>query len=332
MPAISILLPFHGNQVFLSEAIDSVLDQTFSDWELLLINNNADDDTLKIAKMFKNKDSRIKLIAEQKQGIGFALNKGLEMASSELIARLDADDISLPLRLEKQYEFLKKNKDIAAIACKCEIFPKTQFNKGFQHFVSWQNEIITANEHAENRFIESPLAHPSIMFHKSLIEKYGAYTTADVPEDYELWLRWMHEGVKISKLEDVLLNWRDHEQRLSRTVSAYSANAFDKIRVEYLAALLRKNNIIERNIIICGTGKNSIRRSRMLQNEGIKIFAHTDVVKKSSWANYLYPNEAIGSENAYFINFISDREVRPRIIQWLHQHGKVSMRDYIMAA
>jgi hypothetical protein len=123
---------------------------------------------------------------------------------------MDADDISYPDRLQLQFEFFEKNPAIDVVASQTAFVSDIPGSEGFSIFVDWQNSIIRPEDHALYRFIESPLAHPTVMFRRKLIKKFGLYSTRAVPDDYEMWLRWMDHGVPFYKIPQPLLAWNDH--------------------------------------------------------------------------------------------------------------------------
>ena len=104
--------------------------------------------------------------------------------------------------------------------------------------MAWTNGLLTHEEIALARFVESPLAHPSVMFRRSLVERWGGYAEGAFPEDYELWLRWLDAGVRMEKLADPLLIWNDSPTRLSRRDPRYAAEAFYRVKARYLARWL----------------------------------------------------------------------------------------------
>ena len=119
-----------------------------------------------------------------------------------------------------------------------------------------------------NRFIESPFAHPSVMFRIGLLGSYGGYKNGDFPEDYELWLRLLENNVKMFKLDQVLLEWRDSKTRLSRNDKRYSLNGFQKVKAKYLKEWLAKNISPKIPIHCWGAGKNAKKQIRhLLQND-----------------------------------------------------------------
>ena len=146
------------------------------------------------------------------------------------------------------------------------VLPKSS---GYARYVKWINSLIFQEDIFVNRFVESPVAHPSVMFEKALVQQYGAYREGNFPEDYELWLRWMHKGVKFGKVNRPLLLWNDHPKRLSRKDARYASFSFYKIKAFYLAAWLKEKNI--REVAIWGGGKQSAKRAFLLENYDIKI-------------------------------------------------------------
>lgn len=185
-PKISVLLPFYRPGPALDEAVGSILSQGLGDFELLLIDNNADPGSREVAARRAAEDARIRLVHEARQGIAHALNAGLAHARGTYIARMDADDISRTGRLEKQAGFLDAHPEIGAVSSQTAFRSSVPKNEGYALFVDWQNGLITHEDHVLNRFVESPLAHPTIMFRKKLIDLYGPYDTGELPEDYEL--------------------------------------------------------------------------------------------------------------------------------------------------
>jgi glycosyltransferase involved in cell wall biosynthesis len=330
-PLVSIVLPFTNEKELLKEAVDSLIAQSFSDFELLLVDNSDDEKTRSIASAYS--DERIIRLNEPTRGIAFALNTGIRHARGTYIARMDADDIAHPRRLEFQLNYLEEHAQIGAVACRTGLFPATEDNEGFRLFVLWQNSLLSPADHYINRFIESPVAHPSMMFRKKLIEQLGYYSTDEVPEDYELWLRWMDNQIPIAKLEDELLHWRDREIRLSRTGSCYSEESFFEVKARYLKSHLEKNNISEnKEIIVCGGSKNNRWKIEVLKKHGIIVNAVTDVVSRNTAPLPFIPAEKLHEKkDVFIINLISKRDVRESIRRFLQSCGYTELEDFIMA-
>lgn len=330
---ISVILPFYNSGNELDKAIQSIVDQTYPHWTLILVSNNGSETGLNIALRHQAADKRIRLIKEPQQGIAFALNTGLHHANTEYIARMDADDVSHPERLAQQVAFLDSNLDIDVVSSQTTFDTQIAGSTGYSLFVDWQNSIITPDEHAISRFIESPLAHPSVMFRKSLTDKYGLYDTGPVPEDYELWLRWFDKDVKFHKLPDELLTWTDHPQRLSRNHENYSKEAFFNIKCQYLARWIKRTVPSNKKIIVCGSSRIGRKRADLLKELGVNIFGFTDVKKRPNRQVNFVPYQQITEPEPWFlINFIGRRGVGEAIRKHFTALGFTEGKDLILAA
>jgi hypothetical protein len=245
---------------------------------------------------------------------------------------MDADDVAHPERLQRQFEYLCANPGIGAAGCRTQVDPSTPENEGYRFFVDWQNSLITPEEHSTNRFIESPLAHPSMMMRKELFERHGDYSTDPLPEDYELWLRWMQAGVAIGKLPETLLTWRDRSERLSRNHRNYSEDAFFRTKAKYLKAWLDTNIAENRQVIVCGGSRHIRKRITVLQEAGIPVSAVTDVAERTSQELPFIPVKDLPSyRRSFIISLISKRDVREDIRTFLKSAGFLEMKDFVMA-
>src|SRR4030095_16648471 len=226
--SVSVLLPFYNPGEHFRDAIKSVLTQDFFDFELLLINNNSDKDSIELSRYEAENDSRVRILDVPEQGIAHALNFGLDHCKGEFIARMDADDICLQGRLRIQNDFLIQNPDIGLVGGLVRPISMEGHSDGMMNFISQSNNWISSEDIYKHRFIETPFIHPTVMFRKALIEKFGKYGVDNLPEDYELWLRWLSEGVKMSKVPVEVLAWRDHPSRLTRQHPDYNRESFRK--------------------------------------------------------------------------------------------------------
>ncbi|MEE4285302.1 MAG: glycosyltransferase family A protein, partial [Mariniphaga sp.] len=137
MPEVSVVLPYFNAENTLERAVESILSQTFPSFEILLVNNNSTDQSLTIAQYLAQKDSRIRLLNEPKQGVDHAMNCGLENSRGRFIARMDADDIAHPQRLEKQVRFLNENPGIGLVGSFVKYVSHNSGTGGFKRFVKW---------------------------------------------------------------------------------------------------------------------------------------------------------------------------------------------------
>lgn len=332
MPAISVLLPFRNAAYTVDDAITSIIAQTFTDWELLLIDNASTDESNTIAKRWAAKDERIHLIEEPNIGIAHALNTGLTHAQGDYIARMDADDGCHPERFAKQLAFLEEHPETGVLGTRTTFSTTVEKSSGMRWFTQWQNAILSPHDHYVKRFVDAPLAHPSVMFRRELVEQHGGYNTGPLPEDHELWLRWMDAGVHFVKLPEELLTWNDHAQRLSRTHANYSVDAFFTTKAKWLAQWI-KRTLDGRPAIIAGTSGMCRQRTRLLEAEGIAVQAFTDVRPREVPGYAFIPHSELPpSGEAFIISFISQRGTGDRIAEFLVSRGLVEGEDFVLAA
>jgi glycosyltransferase involved in cell wall biosynthesis len=328
-PKLSVLLPVFNASSSVANAIESVLNQDFTDFELIIIDNNSDTQTLKVVRKYN--DARIVLLTEKQQGIAYALNRGLSVARGLYIARMDADDVSFSQRFNQQVAYLDENTNIDLVGTQT-FFESSQSNAlAMSHFVTWQNMILSPEDHALNRFIDSPIAHPTWMMRKKLVDSCGYYTLDFVPEDYEYLLRVLHNGFKIAKLPEKLLSWTDQAQRAIRNDIRYAERNFDKIRIQYLALFLKSNKLINsRKLVVCGLSKKSKRRAMLLQTFDITVDAFTDVVPRNS-PDFILLSEVTNPKAYFVLNFISKRGIRDQIKAHFTDLGFIEGTDLILA-
>ena len=332
MLSVSVLLPYRNAAATLEAAVASIAGQTCTDWELLLIDNASSDVGLSIAQRWAARDPRIKLLHEPSFGIAHALNTGLALAQGKYIARMDADDSCHPERLAKQVAYLDAHPEIGVLGTRTSFATTMEESRGMQAFVQWQNALITPHDHYVKRFVDAPLAHPTVLFRRELVEQHGVYNIGPLPEDHELWLRWMDAGVRFAKLPKELLTWNDHAERLSRTHTNYSVEAFFSTKVKWLAKWLHRD-LNGRPVIIAGTSALCQQRAQLLEGAGIAVHAYTDVKGRGVPGYAFIPHLNLpGAGEAFVVSFISQRGTGDRIAEFFIGRGFVEGSDFILAA
>ncbi len=329
--AVSVVLPFFNAEKTLQAAADSILNQSFANFELLLVNNNSSDNSLKVATQFVAKDLRVRLINEPKQGVANAMNCGLENAQGDFIARMDADDISLPMRLEKQLQYLQNNRETGVVGCHVKYVAHNKNTKGFERFVARVNSFYTPEAISLSRFVEIPLINPTIFFRKELFTKYGGNRDGDFPEDYEMQLRFLAAGVKMAKIPEPLLEWHDSATRLTRTDERYSTEAFLKIKAKYFYKWAEKNNPFHPNIWVWGAGRKTRQRAKLLENEGVKIIGYIDVVKnKTTQKQTIHFNDIPNKGSIFIVSMVTSYGADEEIKAFLLAKKYIEGADFIL--
>jgi glycosyltransferase involved in cell wall biosynthesis len=223
-PAISVILPIYNCEKYIKFAVESILNQTFLDFELLIIDDASTDSTLSIVKKYQ--DSRIKLIEKRtNSGYTTSLNLGLKLAKGKYIARMDGDDICFNERFEKQFSFLESNQDV--IVC------------GSSSIIIGSDSVVSVPENYELIKLAllrgNCMIHPSVMIRKKTIDDFSiTYDSSKEPaEDYDLWVRLAMIG-KFHNLQEVLIQYRIHENQVSNIQNENQRNISKQTRFKIL--------------------------------------------------------------------------------------------------
>lgn len=210
-----------------------MLDQSFADLELVVVDDGSTDGTAAVVEQFT--DPRVRLVRGQHQGVVAASNRGTELTSSAYVARMDADDFMYPNKLELQLAYLIENK-LGAVGCQVRIVdPSHRAVASMQRYERWINEETLDSEAiAALRFVEFPLVNPTILAVREYFE-LGCQAN-EMPEDYDLMLRAAAQGMRFGKVPQVLFDWTDHPERLTRNSTCYADSAFMRCRRQHLLA------------------------------------------------------------------------------------------------
>jgi len=324
---------------FLPACLDSILAQTFEDWELIALDDGSRDNSLAILEQYAAADPRIRVIAGGRQGIVPTLNRGILEARGEFIARMDADDTSMPHRIEKQLQFLDQNPEIGLVSCRVAFGGNRETAKGYANYVDWINTITSEKDIRRNRFVESPFVHPSVMFRKSLCpeDQTDLYKNGDFPEDYELWLRWLQQGVRMAKIPEELISWNDSPTRISRNNPRYDPWAYYKTKAHYIAAWLIRDVDAMRPLWIWGAGKTTRKRATFLLEYNLGFAGFIDIDPEREGGDIkgmpvILPHDINPHENPVIISYVATRGARDKIRHHLISLGMVENEDFIIAA
>ena len=275
--AVSVLMPCFNAQSTVDDAVDSILKQSFGNFELIAVDDGSTDQTANRLRDWAGKDLRVRILSLSHAGIIEALNAGLVACRAELIARMDADDHAHPERLARQVDYLTGHPDIAVVSSYVEAFPRKKVQEGFRRYVEWLNSLDTPELIARDIFVESPLAHPSAMIRADWLKRVGGYQEHGWPEDYDLWLRMHVAGARFGKVDEVLLEWREDPDRLTRTDSRYSVENFLRAKAHYLC----QGPLSDREaVVVWGAGQMGRRISKHLERCGAPLVAFVDIDPK----------------------------------------------------
>ena len=262
---LSVLMPVYNAAETLPAALESLASQTIERFEIVAVDDGSDDGSGEILRRWAAKDPRLRIVSIPHRGLIDALNAGLEACKGTFVARMDADDLAHPRRLEKQAALLENAPDVSVVGCLVETFPRNAVKEGFRVYEEWLNSLVSHEEIAREIFVESPIAHPSALMRRAELLEIGGYQDRGWPEDYDLWLRYFTAGRRFAKVAEKLLRWREHPFRLTHTDRRYSVENFLRAKAHYLV----RGPLRERDgLIVWGAGKTGRRLSKHLIRQG----------------------------------------------------------------
>jgi len=336
-PLVSVLLPAYNAAATLPAALDSLLAQTLDDFEVVAVDDGSADATAEVLSAYARRDARVRPVSIPHAGIVSALNAALDAARGEFLARMDADDLAHPERLSRQAEALAKEPDLGLVACRVDFGGCRAASAGYARYVDWTNSLLSPEEISLNRFVESPLAHPSVMYRAAVAREHGGYRDGDFPEDYELWLRWLDAGVRMRKLSQALLTWTDSPGRLSRVDARYAFGAFYATKAGYLARWLARRNPHHPEVVVAGAGRVTRKRVELLTTHGVRIAAYLDVDPRKvghtvQGRPVLHRDQVPGPRECFVLSAVASHGAREDIAGFLEARGFVLGESWLPAA
>jgi glycosyltransferase involved in cell wall biosynthesis len=219
VPLISVCMPVYNAERYVAEAIESILSQTFRDFEFLIIDDGSTDRSLTIIEQYAAVDKRIRLSSGPNAGYVVRLNEMLEQARGDLIARIDADDIALSDRFARQVEFLRSHPEVDVVGGSQECIDSNGYLLAVWHAPQEHDEI-------EERALAGagPISHPCVMMRRKAVLDVGGYRVEMMPaEDFDLWLR-MGERGRLANLPDLIMRYRVHESSVTNLLEPRQIN------------------------------------------------------------------------------------------------------------
>ena len=220
-PKISVVMPFYNCEKYLDQSIQSVLDQKFSDFEFLIINDASTDGSDEVVKKYVH-DPRIVYIKNtSNQRITRNLNMGIDRARADIIARMDGDDICDVTRFEKQYAFLQAHENVVLVGSDATLID------GEDTVLGRKTKPVDVNVIKKDIFLYSPFIHPSVMFRKDAIVLVGKYDERySVCQDYALWFKVVFAGYDVANISEELVHYRIYANSSHKHAKEIAKNTF----------------------------------------------------------------------------------------------------------
>ncbi|MCR5883024.1 glycosyltransferase [Rhizobacter sp. J219] len=240
MPFVSVVIPAKNAEATLPETLESLCAQSFRDFEVVLVNDGSTDGTAAVAAAFAERLSLRVVTHEASKGVAESINDGLRAGDSEFVARLDADDLAAPQRLERQLSFLRSRPGVDVCGSHMQIFSVEDGQRVDRHVLAHPTESAEIRTALLQR---CAISHPSVLCRRSTFERFGFYDPRfDFAEDYELWCRASLLGAQFANLPEVLTHYRKHAGQVSSQKAQLQYERDIAIKARYMAAMLQGEN------------------------------------------------------------------------------------------
>ena len=333
MPLVSILMPVYDAAATLPAALRSISAQSFRDWELIAVNDGSVDASLDLLDRAARKDRRIRVLTAAHAGIVGALRSAVPLASAPLLARMDADDVMHPRRLLLQVTRLGASPRVDVLATRVRSIGATA--EGMRRYVDWQNGLLSHDELVSNFFVESPIAHPSVLMRRDPFERAGGYQDPGWAEDFDLWHRMRELGARFEKLPRALLSWRDGDGRLTRTHPMYAERKFYAAKLHFF----RRHPLCKSPVTVWGAGPIGRDWARDLLRAGIDVPRVIDIDPRKigrtigdGRVKVVSPDEGLSNRTGLILGAVGARGARDLIRARLLKESLAEGRDFLFVA
>ena len=327
--SISILIPFKNTEEFLPDCIQSIIDQTYDNWEILAVNDHSTDNSLNIMLSYAQKDRRIRILENEGNGIIEALRTAYSRSNGTFITRMDSDDMMSPNKLEIMVISLEHYGEGHLALGKVKYFSKDGVGGGYKSYEKWLNRLTEKGLNYSEIYKECVIPSPCWMVYRMDLERAGSFFSNRYPEDYDLAFRFYESGLKCIPCNETLHYWRDYSHRTSRTSEHYAQNYFLDIKLTYFLKLEHDN---QRPLVLWGAGNKGKTLAKSLLEKQI---AFTWVCNNSNkigldiydkrMDHYLEINKF---QKAQIIITVANKEAQEFINDYLLAQEKKPVQDY----
>lgn len=332
MLRVSVLLPVRDAAATLPACLASLEAQRLAEHEVIAVDDGSRDASAELLQAAARRDPRLRVRHTARRGLVPALNLALAEARAPLVARMDADDVAHPERLSLQAARLEAEAGLDVLGCRVRLVGAP--GAGMRRYVRWSNSLLDHAAITRDLFVESPLVHPSVVLRSRALRGLGGYRADAGPEDYDLWLRGAAAGWRFAKLPQTLLDWRDHDDRLTRRDPRYAPERFRERKLQALEAGALSQG---RPVVIWGAGPIGKAWSRALRQRGHAVAAFVEVAprrigQRIAGVPVLALSGATGLPGALHLAAVGQPGARERIRREAARLGLADGRDLIAVA
>ncbi|WP_179344845.1 glycosyltransferase family 2 protein [Winogradskyella ursingii] len=326
---VSILIPFKNTEKYIGDCISSIINQTYDNWECIMVNDNSTDSATEIVKEFTKKDHRIICLKNSGNGIIDALRTAFQHSKGEFITRMDSDDLMVENRLEAMTNDLVKNGKQHIALGLVKYFREDGLSDGYAKYETWLNQLSKTGQNFTEIYKECVIPSPCWMVYREDFIACGAFDHHRYPEDYDLAFRFYEAGYKCIPTNKTLLRWRDYNNRTSRTHEHYAQNYFLDIKVHYFLELDYNH---DRPLTLWGAGKKGKTVAKLLLEKNILfkwICDNPKKIGKHIYGQEMYDYKELKSlERPQTIVTVANSDAQIEIKRYFAKQRMIAAMDY----
>ncbi|MEX0907973.1 MAG: glycosyltransferase [Gemmatimonadota bacterium] len=335
-PRVSILLPCRDAAAYLPDTVASIQAQSFQNFEIIAVDDGSTDATLELLEAWAKEDKRVKVIRQPASGIVATLQHAIAESKGEILVRMDADDVAYSNRIHKQVELLDAHPEVGLCGTLVRYFPRSVVQGGAQRYELWINALVEHEDITRDIFVECPIAHPTMAIRRTVLDQVGGYQDNGWPEDYDLIFRLWQEGVRMAKVPEILLRWRERLDRTSRMDPRYNEDSFRRCKIHYLKQTVL-NGHAEKGVVVWGAGPvgKAFALELQAQDVGVKAFVELDPRKIGQTihdAPVVAPDTVEQFKGSFVVAAVGQMNGREEIRAALNSYGWVEGHDYVAVA
>lgn len=328
-PLVSILIPFKNTACFLPACLDSILNQEYTHWEVLAVNDHSMDGSLEVVKGFAQKDRRIQVLGNGGTGIIDALRTAYAKSRGALITRMDSDDVMCPNKLQVLVRSLVKNGKGHLAVGQVRYFSDRGISNGYERYEQWLNGLTLHGNNYSEIYKECVIPSPCWMVHRDDLDACGAFDADRYPEDYDLTFRFYGKGLRCIPCDQILHYWRDYDTRTSRTSEHYAQNYFLDLKLHYFLKLEYDSG---RPLAVWGAGNKGKAIAKGLARHTINfswLCDNPNKIGKSIYGKEMLRYTALQHlKNPQSIVTVANEEAQEMIRDYFLELGQKNGMDY----
>ncbi len=328
-PLVSILIPFKNTETYIDACLISILNQTYTNWELIIVDDGSTDSSFDIVETFAKTDSRITLLKNNGSGIIDALRLAFKHSKGTFITRMDSDDIMRSHKLEVLANNLIKYGTQHVAIGMVHYFCEGGINAGYKLYETWLNDLTKTGNNYDDIYKECVVPSPCWMINRTDLIACDAFNPNQYPEDYDLTFRFYKHNFKCIPCHDVIHDWRDYSTRTSRVHEHYAANHFLDIKMRYFLELDYNPN---KSLVVWGAGGKGKKVAQILIEKNMPftwICDNPNKIGKNIYGVILAPFNTLATiENPQSIVTVANKEAQIEIKNYMNALHLKNIRDY----